>query len=108
MEPTNQAGAAATSAHRIALGQLEAFYRAEYGKLVKILVLLDASLDEAEDAAQKAMAMPPPKAIRARIGFFTLPIVADERHHIPQLRADAPVAPVSAVVARPARDAVPC
>ena len=38
------------------LEQLEAFYAAEYPKLVKILVLLDSTVDEAEDAAQKAMA----------------------------------------------------
>ena len=38
------------------LEQLEAFYAAEYPKLVKILVLLDATVEEAEDAAQKAMA----------------------------------------------------
>lgn len=38
------------------LEQLEAFYTAEYPKLVKILMLLDATLEEAEDAAQKAMA----------------------------------------------------
>jgi RNA polymerase sigma factor (sigma-70 family) len=34
---------------------LEAFYAAEYSKLVKILVLLDATIEEAEDAVQKAM-----------------------------------------------------
>lgn len=38
------------------LEQLEAFYSAEYPKLVKILVLLDSTVEEAEDAAQKAMA----------------------------------------------------
>jgi len=38
------------------LEQLEAFYTTEYPKLVKILVLLDATVQEAEDAAQKAMA----------------------------------------------------
>jgi RNA polymerase sigma factor (sigma-70 family) len=38
------------------LEQLEAFYTTEYPKLVKILVLLDATIEEAEDAAQKAMA----------------------------------------------------
>ena len=38
------------------LEQLEAFYITEYPKLVKILVLLDATIEEAEDAAQKAMA----------------------------------------------------
>jgi DNA-directed RNA polymerase specialized sigma24 family protein len=38
------------------LEQLEAFYTIEYPKLVKILVLLDATVQEAEDAAQKAMA----------------------------------------------------
>lgn len=36
--------------------QLEAFYIAEYPKLVKILVIFDATIEEAEDAAQKAMA----------------------------------------------------
>lgn len=41
---------------RMRLKQLEAFYSAEYPKLVKILVLLDATVEEAEDAAQKAMA----------------------------------------------------
>jgi LuxR family transcriptional regulator of spore coat protein len=35
--------------------QLEAFYAAEYKKQVKILVLLDARPEEAEDAVQKAM-----------------------------------------------------
>lgn len=39
----------------VKLKQLEAFYTAEYPKLVKILVLLDATVEEAEDAAQKAM-----------------------------------------------------
>ena len=38
------------------LEQLEAFYTTEYPKLVKTLVLLDATVQEAEDAAQKAMA----------------------------------------------------
>ncbi len=37
------------------LGQLEAFYTAGYPKLVKILVLFGATVEEAEDAAQKAM-----------------------------------------------------
>lgn len=37
-------------------GQLEAFYAAEYPKLVKLLMLIfGASIEEAEDAAQKAM-----------------------------------------------------
>jgi RNA polymerase sigma factor (sigma-70 family) len=35
--------------------QLEAFYTAEYKKQVKILVSLDATVEEAEDAVQKAM-----------------------------------------------------
>jgi RNA polymerase sigma factor (sigma-70 family) len=39
----------------IAREQLEAFYTAEYKKQVKILVLLDATTEEAEDAVQKAM-----------------------------------------------------
>lgn len=37
------------------LKQLEALYAAEYSKLVKILVLLGATIEEAEDAVQKAM-----------------------------------------------------
>jgi RNA polymerase sigma factor (sigma-70 family) len=35
--------------------QLEVFYNAEYPKLVKILMVVGASIDEAEDAAQKAI-----------------------------------------------------
>ena len=38
------------------LEQLEAFYTAEYPKLVKTLVLFGATVQEAEDATQKAMA----------------------------------------------------
>ncbi len=38
------------------LEQLEAFYTAEYPKLVKTLVVLGATIEEAEDATQKAMA----------------------------------------------------
>ena len=38
------------------LEQLEAFYTTEYQKLVKTLVLFGATVEEAEDAAQKAMA----------------------------------------------------
>ncbi len=37
------------------LGQLEAFYTAEYLKLIKVLVFLGATAEEAEDATQKAM-----------------------------------------------------
>jgi RNA polymerase sigma factor (sigma-70 family) len=37
------------------LEQLEMFYTVEYPKLVKLLVLLDAEIAEAEDAAQEAM-----------------------------------------------------
>lgn len=37
------------------LKRLEAFYATEYSKLVKILVLLGATIEEAEDAVQKAM-----------------------------------------------------
>jgi hypothetical protein len=40
---------------RMMLEQLEAFYAIEYSKLVKILVLFDATIEEAEDTAQKAM-----------------------------------------------------
>ena len=40
----------------LTLKQLKVFYTAEYPKLIKILVFLDATVEEAEDAAQKAMA----------------------------------------------------
>ena len=53
MERVNKAGAA--TVHPMMLEQLEAFYHDEYLKLVKILVLLGAKIEEAEDAVQKAM-----------------------------------------------------
>jgi RNA polymerase sigma factor (sigma-70 family) len=56
MEPMDQAGAVPPPAHPIMLSQLEGFYKAEYPKLVKILRILGATQDEAEDAVQKAMA----------------------------------------------------
>jgi RNA polymerase sigma factor (sigma-70 family) len=37
------------------VGGFEAFYKAQYVGLVRLLVVLDASVEEAEDAAQKAM-----------------------------------------------------
>jgi RNA polymerase sigma factor (sigma-70 family) len=40
----------------LTLKQLEVFYTTEYPKLVKFLVYLDATTEEAEDAAQNAMA----------------------------------------------------
>ena len=43
------------AAPSMTLEQLEAFYITQYPRLVKFLVLLDASVDEAEDAVQKAM-----------------------------------------------------
>jgi RNA polymerase sigma factor (sigma-70 family) len=65
------------------LKRLKAFYAAEYSKLVKILVLLGATIEEAEDAAQKAMldlaersvtgkapACPAAYVRRAAINFF--------------------------------------
>ena len=43
-------------AYPLTAGQLEAFYAAEYPRLVKLLMLLfGASIEEAEDGAQKAM-----------------------------------------------------
>jgi RNA polymerase sigma factor (sigma-70 family) len=54
MEPMNQGPAEAVPP--MTFEQFEAFYTTEYPKLVKILVLLDATIEEAEDAAQKAMA----------------------------------------------------
>jgi RNA polymerase sigma factor (sigma-70 family) len=49
------------------LEQFEAFYAVEYPVLVKILVLMGASIPEAEDAAQKAMADFFPRAQAASI-----------------------------------------
>jgi RNA polymerase sigma factor (sigma-70 family) len=43
-------------AYPLTAGQLEVFYAAEYPRLVKLLMLLfSASIEEAEDGAQKAM-----------------------------------------------------
>ena len=53
MERVNKAWAA--TVRPMVLEQLEAFYHDEYLKLVKILVLLGAKIEEAEDAVQKAM-----------------------------------------------------
>jgi RNA polymerase sigma factor (sigma-70 family) len=56
MEPMNQSGgAAATASDAIMPGQLQAVYTAEYVKLVKILRIMGATMDEAEDAVQKTM-----------------------------------------------------
>jgi RNA polymerase sigma factor (sigma-70 family) len=56
MKPTNDGGAAAAAARHITTAQLEAFYGAEYSKLVKVLKIMGATREEAEDAVQKAMA----------------------------------------------------
>jgi hypothetical protein len=57
MKPTNDGGeAAAVPARHITPGPPgEAFYSTEYLKLVKILVVIDATVAEAQDAAQKAL-----------------------------------------------------
>jgi len=56
MKPTNDGGAAAAPARHRTAGQIdEAIYVAEYLKLVKILVIMGATLEEAEDAAQRAL-----------------------------------------------------
>jgi RNA polymerase sigma factor (sigma-70 family) len=46
----------AVAAPPLTLEQLEVFYTVEYPRLVKLLVFLDATVEEAEDAAQRAMA----------------------------------------------------
>ena len=53
MEPMNKGPAVAVPP--MTLEQLGAFYATEYPKLVKILVFFDATIEEAEDAVQKAM-----------------------------------------------------
>ena len=54
MERMNKGAAAAM--RPMTRVQLRAFYTTEYPKLIKILMFLDATIEEAEDAAQKAMA----------------------------------------------------
>lgn len=54
MERVNESRAATVPP--MTLEQLEAFYAAHYPLLVKILVLWGATIEEAEDAVQKAMA----------------------------------------------------
>ena len=44
------------SVEPMTIGEFETFYRAEYPVLVKFLVFLGASVEEAKDATQKAMA----------------------------------------------------
>lgn len=56
MKPSNDGGAAAAAARHITTAQFKAFYDAEYPKLVKVLRAMGATREEAEDAAQKAMA----------------------------------------------------
>ena len=55
MERMDKGAAPVASVRPGNLVQLEAFYEAEYSKLVKILVVFDATVEDAEDAAQKAM-----------------------------------------------------
>jgi len=56
MKPTNDGGAVADPAHPITPDQLgEAFYSTEYRKMVKILRVIGATKEEAEDAAQRAL-----------------------------------------------------
>ena len=51
MEDTGE-GAAAPS---MTPEQFETFYTVHYPRLVKVLVVMDATVEEAEDAVQKAM-----------------------------------------------------
>ena len=75
--------------------QFEAFYAVEYPKLVKCLVVMDATIAEAEDAAQKAMmdllrrmrssppAHPEGWVWRAAVRFFTKERMRD-RERLPR------------------------
>jgi len=56
MERMSRGGAVAATVRRMTHEQLKAFYADHYPRLVKVLCVLGASLEEAEDAAQKAMA----------------------------------------------------
>jgi RNA polymerase sigma factor (sigma-70 family) len=55
MEPMKEPRSAATPPHHVTPAQFEEFYIAEYSRLVKLLGIVDATIEEAEDAAQKAM-----------------------------------------------------
>lgn len=55
MEPMKQDGSAAAPACHVTNAQLEAVYTAEYRPLVKLLVIMGATMEEAQDAAQEAM-----------------------------------------------------
>ena len=55
MMPTNDGGTAAAATRHITPREFEAFYAIQYPKLVKILMVMGATLEEAEDAAQQAL-----------------------------------------------------
>ena len=56
MDRRTRGGAAAATMRPMTAEQLEEFYADEYPKLIKILgVIFEAKIDEAEEAAQKAM-----------------------------------------------------
>jgi RNA polymerase sigma factor (sigma-70 family) len=55
MEPKNQDGSAPAPARHVTRVHPEAVYAAEYPKLVKLLVVMGATMEEAQDAAQEAM-----------------------------------------------------
>jgi RNA polymerase sigma-70 factor (ECF subfamily) len=78
------------------LEQLEAFYTTHYQRLVKFLVLLDATIEEAEDAVQNAMldfarrsgtakapSYPVPYVQRAAVRFF-IKVRQRERERLPR------------------------
>ncbi len=84
--------------------QLEAFYTTEYPRLVKILALLGATIEEAEDAAQKAMAdfarrsktagapdHPASYVRRAAVRFFTKERQHDRERRLREARGSHPV-----------------
>jgi RNA polymerase sigma factor (sigma-70 family) len=55
MMPANDGGTAAAATRHITPSEFPAFYVTQYPKLVKILVVMGATLPEAEDAAQQAL-----------------------------------------------------
>lgn len=81
---TDKGGTPPVAAEPMTVQQFESLYASEYPKLVKLLAIFDATIPEAEDAAQKALidlarrsmgtkdmiASPEPYARRAAVNYF--------------------------------------
>ena len=120
MDRRTRGGAAAATMRPMTAEQLEEFYADEYPKLIKILgVIFEAKIDEAEEAAQKAMEdfirrskagqaadrNPAAYVLKAAIHFFNrtilrrppgrAPILSSGRRRPPEKRVEKPVCPTT-------------